>query len=296
MLAAVDGRFEEAAQLHDDALTATRSLGDRDASARVLNNLGASAERMGWLERAERCFTDAIELADRLEDNALAGIARVNLAEVLRRQGALGRSRRTLAEAFDRLESSPTVPPQACQVRADLELSCGRTEEAAAWFERAATAWDALGRRDAKMARWMADLAGGAPLETLHAAVDGLPLPAQRDLARLELAMRCNDTATLDALLGALAEPSAAPSALLRAKLAPQSPEAATQVASLPATGPLPAAALRLLAACADHLPQASERLDGALDAATEGLLPSQAEALRGSVVTLRRRPCPAPR
>jgi tetratricopeptide (TPR) repeat protein len=296
MLEAQTGNFASAANLHDRALTATRDLGDRDASARVLNNLGASAERIGWFVRAAQCFEDAILLADAREDHALGGTARVNLAEVLRRQGALGASRRRLGEAFDRLAHSPGLPPQANQVRADLELSCGRDEEAAHWFAKASAGWSELGRPEARLADWMGQLAQGSPHDELAHAIDDLPLPAQRDLARLELALRCEDPMALEALLGGIVAPHQGDLETLRATLAPHSKAAAASLAGLPAEGPVGAPMVRLLARRAPHDPAAAARLSLAMHAACDGLLPSQREAYRHKVLTPRPPSCPAPR
>jgi tetratricopeptide (TPR) repeat protein len=294
-LAAQAGALARATALHEEALAATRLLGDRAAAARMLNNVGATAERCGRHRAARGAFADALALAERLDDHELLAMTLLNLAEVERRLGRLGVVRGLVARALE--PGLAALPPRrralAMQIRADLELSCGRGEEAAAWFGRAAAAWSEAGdAATAEAARWLTTLAEAAP--PLGAdAWDGLmhsilvrehSRPDLRALAFDELLRWAPDAARAEQAAGLRTVALAPPSPALRALPAllagtspghPWRPEGDEQ----PTLDELLAWSLALRSAPAD----AGEALAlrRAVDVAAAGLLPSQAAGLR---------------
>ncbi len=274
ILLARQGRFDEALELHDEAVDLARELGDRDAAARALLNLGAAAERAGRLGRAARCFEHALVVARDLGDANLDLHGRLNLAEVRRRQGALGEARTLAAAAFDAPSVPPTLRAHALHLRGELELACGRGDEAVHWLLRAQDAWSSLGRPEAHNAGLMARLAAGEPWDAVLDQVDDLPLPTLRELVAWELAVRAPSLSCLErALAGRTTFDPLHVEALCRAHAPGPWSEALT--AALRGDGPLPEALLRL-AVVSD--PPRAER---ALAEASQGLLASQAEALR---------------
>jgi len=67
------GDHEEARQLHDQALTISRAIGDDRGIARALAHLGDVAARSEDLERAKSLYIDSLEIRQALGD--LPGIA-----------------------------------------------------------------------------------------------------------------------------------------------------------------------------------------------------------------------------
>lgn len=294
-LAAQAGALARATALHDEALAATRGLGDRASAARMLNNVGATAERCGRQRAARGAFADALALAERLDDHELLAMTLLNLAEVERRLGRLGVVRGLVARALE--PGLAALPPRrralAMQIRADLELCCGRGEEAAAWFGRAAAAWSEAGDAGtAEAARWLTTLAE-AELPLSAGAWDGLmhsilvrehSRPDLRALAFDELLRWAPDAHRAAQAVEARASALAPPSPALRALPAllagaspghPWQPEGDEQ----PTLDELLACSIALRAAPADAGARAA--LLRAVEGAAVGLLPSQAASLR---------------
>ncbi|MBL8614444.1 MAG: hypothetical protein JNM72_02430 [Deltaproteobacteria bacterium] len=298
------GALAEAAAAHEAALAAVRQLGDRAAAARMLVNMGATAERQGRARAARACFADALRLAAAVGDRRAREAAGLNLAELERRLGRLGAARAALGEATAG-GLSGLAPRQAAfaqQTRGDLELCCGRAEEAASWYSRAATAWEAAEDPVAQAsARWLAGLAaaveqGGLAALAWDAAAEALPqaVADRADLRGLgfeELVRLAPDPERAATALNSRGEGLGPASAALRAvpaALAGMPPGAgwAPEGLDSPATvvnDDIEATfdELLVLALLARRDPAWRPALSALLSRAAQGLLPAQAAALR---------------
>ncbi len=121
-----------AKEAHREALTLARAEGRVDWAIRLLNGLGATAERAGdYVESAER-FSQALELTRDLDDHFGEGSVLLNLAEVRRKAGDLGPAYRALLDADHILErlGSPRLRAVSSEIWGLLELSLGNLDEA----------------------------------------------------------------------------------------------------------------------------------------------------------------------
>jgi tetratricopeptide (TPR) repeat protein len=298
------GALAEAEAAHEAALAAVRQLGDRAAAARMLVNMGATAERLGRARAARACFADALRLAAAADDRRAREAAGLNLAELERRLGRLGAARAALgaATAGGLGGLAPRQAALAQQIRGDLELCCGRPEEAASWYGRAATAWEAAEDPVAQAgARWLASVAAGCEAGTLpvaawDAAAQALPLAvgARADLRGLgfeELVRLAPDPQRAAAALDARGDGLGPASAALRAVPAalaghPPGPGWAPEGLDGPSTvvnDDIEATfdELLVLALVARRSLGWRPALTALVSRAAQGLLPAQAAALR---------------
>jgi tetratricopeptide (TPR) repeat protein len=81
------GELELGSSLAIEALGHFRTRGDSDGRMRALNLLGAIHWERGRIADADRCFADALRLADKLGDSLMLARASNNLASVAHLQG-----------------------------------------------------------------------------------------------------------------------------------------------------------------------------------------------------------------
>lgn len=100
VLAEVQGEYDRAEALHEEALNVSRHLGDSGAQARTLNNLGVVATDRGDLVRAESLLRESLDLAR--EANELQVIATVlnDLGNVLGERGEADQAESLLRESL----------------------------------------------------------------------------------------------------------------------------------------------------------------------------------------------------
>lgn len=127
LLAGIGARLTEAYQQFEQALTLARSVGEQVDVAGTLNNLAATAERMGDYRRAVRHFKEGITLASRHEASGREGHLLVNLAVVYGRQGELGPAWNTTLEVeeFASNRGDLRLLGRAYELKAELAGRCG---------------------------------------------------------------------------------------------------------------------------------------------------------------------------
>lgn len=131
-LAAMRGASEEAYGQFESALTLARAIGPKVDVAATLNNLAATAERIGDYPRAVRHFKEGIDVARRNQAADREGRMLANLAIVYARQGQLGPAWNTAEEVEEvagRL-SAPRLRLSAIELEADIQRLCGMLEPA----------------------------------------------------------------------------------------------------------------------------------------------------------------------
>lgn len=121
---------------HVEALRRGRALERPDLVCRSLLNLGADDQRSGHLDSSIAHFREVAELAPSTGDPTLLGLALTNLGITLIQRGSLGGARPVATAAIDAADS-PRIRALAFDLRAEVELLCGRHAESARWSEQA---------------------------------------------------------------------------------------------------------------------------------------------------------------
>jgi len=126
-LAAMRGASEVAYSQFEAALTLARSIGPKADVAATLNNLAATADRMGEYPKAVRHFREGIAVSRRNQAVDREGRMLTNLAAVYARQGQLGPSWNTAEEVEELAEtiSAPRLKLAAIELKADVQRLCG---------------------------------------------------------------------------------------------------------------------------------------------------------------------------
>src|SRR6185436_6990936 len=105
-------------QLYEQALVLKKSVGDRAAQARTLNSMGVAFANLGEKQKARDSFTQALPLAQAVEDRALEANSVWNIAYIERDSG-------NLREALVKIEAALSIIEslRANIVRQDLRTS-----------------------------------------------------------------------------------------------------------------------------------------------------------------------------
>ncbi|MFD4029856.1 tetratricopeptide repeat protein [Streptomyces sp. NPDC058637] len=173
------GRFRQAHTWFTEALRHDCAPGDPRERARAITGMGTAEWMLGDIEGAVAHLREAVELAERLEDGWLTGIATLNLGAIRSRQGeheqALDHylTALTIAEKSER----PRTISNALCFTADALLALGRHAEATDLLRRAVG---------------LADEAGDPPL---RAATLSRLATAQHLQGRLDLAVDAHHAA-----------------------------------------------------------------------------------------------------
>lgn len=134
------GRFRQAHTWFTEALRHNCAPGDPRERARAITGMGTAEWMLGDIEDAVAHLREAVELAERLDDDWLTGIATLNLGAIRSRQGqheqALDHylTALTIAEKSER----PRTISNALCFTADALLALGRHAEATDLLRRAA--------------------------------------------------------------------------------------------------------------------------------------------------------------
>lgn len=111
-VANIQGNAAVALLSYRSALQRYRQLGDDPHASRALNNMGMAHVDLGEWEAADRCFTEAGELADRTGELRMTGVVALNHTELhlkrRRYEDALRSLERSL-EIFQRLRTKPSI-------------------------------------------------------------------------------------------------------------------------------------------------------------------------------------------
>ena len=304
---ALSGRLERAVAVHEAALRLARQQGELRLCVRLLNNLGATAERQADYARSAAAFAEVVELGEQLGDGAVVQVASLNRAQIALLRGRLGEARSLLRA----LPGGPPLPNEAARawsLRGQIEQRCGRWAEARERLQRALDVYARLGAAEGQCNLTFslacveqAAAPGPAHEAALQAALDGLAavgapwLVAQ---ARMEAVLLVAAPERLEALAAAIAAERADPHGVLLAAVA-RARAARLRGAAAPPAMPAPPAGLELaeapdlLALCAHAAgPGAQQealaaRARAAAAEQAAGLLSAQREALLARVAAL---------
>ena len=213
-IAGMTGNLESALTHFDVALTVARATQNFAVTGAILFNLGATAEKLHRLERAERGFREAVSIAQRLGNAAMLLQGTLALAKIHASRGHWGTAFNTASEALELAQGSPLLP-QAQYLLAELEARLCRFEAAAELYAAALEGFGAAGN-----ARLALSVEASQALLALQCDQDGAEgrvrikleqLKAaghvdQFDHARLEYALLTSDAAALRWALEGLPE------------------------------------------------------------------------------------------
>ncbi len=126
-LTAMRGNGEEAYGQFEAALTLARSIGPQADVAATLNNLAATADRLGEYAKAVRHFREGIAVSRRNQAADREGRMLTNLAAVYARQGQLGPAWNTAEEVEELADkiAAPRLRLSAIELKADVQHHCG---------------------------------------------------------------------------------------------------------------------------------------------------------------------------
>src|SRR5690625_2819615 len=146
---------EQAYRLFDEALTLARRSGDLLTVTACLNNLSASAERLGAYERAARHLHEGRQLTRRLKHRGMEAQMIQNLAVIYTRQGALGPAWNTSREVIEEGEQTGDLALQAqgYEQAADVAARCGDWNEQQKQLEKAGELLASLGDQRRQIGR-----------------------------------------------------------------------------------------------------------------------------------------------
>jgi hypothetical protein len=110
-----EGRAEEAAERHRQALAIFRRLGDRRAEAPTLNSLALALDATGDTEAAIERFEQALSILHDLHDEKHEGKVIANLGFTILRHGDDDRARGLLESALDKLDPESRAAQQVVE-------------------------------------------------------------------------------------------------------------------------------------------------------------------------------------
>jgi hypothetical protein len=110
-----EGRAEEAAERHRQALAIFRRLGDRRAEAPTLNSLALALDSAGDTEAAVERFEQALAILRDLHDERHEGKVIANLGFTMLRHGDDERARGLLETALDKLDPESRAAQQVVE-------------------------------------------------------------------------------------------------------------------------------------------------------------------------------------
>jgi DNA-binding SARP family transcriptional activator len=173
------GRFEDSLQYLESALTLSRAMQNLPTTSMILFNLGATAIKLGRLERAEAGFREASQIAERLGNTALVTQGTLALLQVHSARGHWGAAFNTASEALEFTQGTPFYP-QAQYLMGQLEARFNRLDAAAELYESALEAF-----RDAGNARLVLSVEVAQALLALQRGAEGAEEPVRRKLEAL---------------------------------------------------------------------------------------------------------------
>lgn len=134
IIAAWEGRFTEAAEMHRAAIANRRSHRDENGLARSLNLLGAAELASGRSTAAKACLDEAREIFSRLRDERGIAITRMNQAVLQRAKGELLAAHSELSAVleFARANGHTDIEADALINDAAVLEAVGRYQEALA--------------------------------------------------------------------------------------------------------------------------------------------------------------------
>ena len=213
-IAGMTGNLESALTHFDAALTVARATQNFAVTGAILFNLGATAEKLHRLERAERGFREAVSIAQTLGNAAMLLQGTLALAKIHAGRGRWGTAFNTASEALELAQGSPLLA-QAQYLLGELEARLCRFEVAAELYAVALEGFKTSGN-----ARLALSLEASQALLALQRGEDGAEgrvkaklelLQAaghvdQFDHARLEYALLASDAAALRLALEGLSD------------------------------------------------------------------------------------------
>lgn len=110
VLANIRGDVVEAINRYESALARHEALGDHRLAALTLNNLGMAHVDIGRFEAADRCFREALDLADACGETRVLGMVSLNRAELLLKRRAFTEARDTCDFAVEIFKSLGALP------------------------------------------------------------------------------------------------------------------------------------------------------------------------------------------
>lgn len=126
-LAGIGGDPASAFAYHEGALTVARQIGKHELTAGVLNNLGASSERVAAYDRAAESFTEAATLYEALGNPRGEATAWLNVANVQIKRDELTAAAAALrrAEALNARTEAPLLTCRLLIVKGELKRHQG---------------------------------------------------------------------------------------------------------------------------------------------------------------------------
>jgi len=134
------GRFKDAISMIDQALQLADALHASDLRAELLNSQGDAYLETGDLDRAARCLSEAVELAQSIKYRAVAGQATERLGRVEFERGHPAEAVERLARASSLYREQGDLPDKRKDVEyfwAKAEQALGHREEALSHYREA---------------------------------------------------------------------------------------------------------------------------------------------------------------
>jgi tetratricopeptide (TPR) repeat protein len=140
-------RIAQALERFECAVTLSRALGDREAEARDLNNVGAALRRLGDFHGALRNMTVSLGI-QRAQGGAAASVLN-NIADVYRELREPDTAMRYYRDALaaNRAKGDSIEAAHVQETMAELALDSGDTRQALAWLQEALAVYREKGRR-----------------------------------------------------------------------------------------------------------------------------------------------------
>ena len=204
-IAGMTGDLESALTHFDAALTVARATQNFAVTGAILFNLGATAEKLHQLERAERGFREAVSIAQTLGNAAMLLQGTLALAKIHASRGHWGTAFNTASEAIDLARGSPLLP-QAQYLLGELEARLCRFGAADELYAVALEGFQSSGNArlglsvEASQALLNLQRGEAAAEQRLKERLEALRAAGhvdQFDHARLEYALLTRDAASL---------------------------------------------------------------------------------------------------
>ena len=277
------GRVGDAERLQRRLLQEARAAGERRSVVAILANLALTVERRGDLDGAVRRLDEVLDL---LRDDLSASQAAVtmkNRALLALRRAEYGLVRKLALQLED---MGAVARSRLWRLRGDLELDLGRVPEALRWYRRTLDGLVSEGRsgerQSVELAVAIGDLQlGDGAADRVLACLDGVREAGDRHLLiaqALDVGLLCDQAEVQRHALAVLDELDEEPLGrwAIRVRLG-EVPARLGDPHALPQRREVVAVAAHLL----DHDPSLRPALEALHAVAADGLLSTQAEALR---------------